>query len=68
MPDKARSLEDWLDLVLRCGKANLKAMELLDAGNTKAFGDPVPTQVSLGIARARPSSFPGMISKTCTNC
>ena len=47
-PDKARSLEDWLDLVLRCGKANLKAMELLDAGNTKAFGDPVPTQVSLG--------------------
>ena len=47
-PDKARGLEDWLDLVLRCGKANLKAMELLDAGNTKAFGDPVPTQVSLG--------------------
>lgn len=47
-PDKARTLEDWLDLVLRCGKANLKAMELLDAGNTKAFGDPVPTQVSLG--------------------
>ena len=28
-PDKARSLEDWLYLVLRCGKANLKAMELL---------------------------------------
>ena len=47
-PDKARSLEEWLDLVLRCGKANLRAMELLDAGNTRAFGDPVPTQVSLG--------------------
>ena len=53
MPDKARSLEDWLDLVLRCGKANLKAMELLDAGNTKAFGDPVPTQVSLGHRRGK---------------
>ena len=52
-PDKARSLEDWLDLVLRCGKANLKAMELLDAGNTKAFGDPVPTQVSLGHRRGK---------------
>ena len=46
-PD-ARSLEDWLDLVLRCGKANLRAMELLDAGNTGTFGDPVPTPVSLG--------------------
>lgn len=67
-PDKARSLEDWLDLVLRCGKANLKAMELLDAGNTKAFGDPVPTQVSLGHRQGKASSFPGMISKTCTNC
>ncbi len=51
-PD-TRSLEDWLDLVLRCGKANLRAMELLDAGNTGTFGDPVPTPVSLGHRRGK---------------
>ena len=38
----------WLGLVLECGKANLRAMELLEAGNTGTFGTPVPTPVSLG--------------------
>ncbi len=52
-PDKARNLDEWLDLVLRCGKANLRAMELLDAGNTGAFGDPVPTSVSLGHVKGK---------------
>ena len=47
-PDRERSLEEWLDLVLRCGKANLRAMELLEAGNTGRFGHPHPTSVSLG--------------------
>ncbi len=45
---QVRDLGGWLDLVLECGRANLKAMELLDAGNTGHFGDPVPTHVDLG--------------------
>ena len=31
-----------------CGGAALKAMELLDAGNTGVYGHPVPTKVPLG--------------------
>lgn len=32
-------------LALRCGQVNLRAMELLDAANTGAYGHPVPTAV-----------------------
>lgn len=46
--DQTRDLGGWLELVLECGKANLKAMELLDKGNTEHFGDPVPTAFPLG--------------------
>ncbi len=42
------SLQDWIGLVLKCGEVNLKAMELLDAGNTGTYGHPVPTPVPLG--------------------
>ena len=42
------SLEAWVGLALKCGGAALKAMELLDAGNTGIYGHPVPTQVPLG--------------------
>ena len=38
----------WVALALDCGRVNLKAMELLDAGNTGAYGHPVPTEVPLG--------------------
>lgn len=41
-------LDEWVALVLRCGEANLIAMELLDKGNTETFGHPVPTSVPLG--------------------
>jgi hydroxylamine reductase len=41
-------LEDWVKMVLRCGEAAYKAMELLDAGNTETYGHPVPTRVPLG--------------------
>ena len=41
-------LNDWIGLVLKCGEANLRAMELLDAGNTGNYGHPVPTTVPLG--------------------
>jgi hydroxylamine reductase len=46
-------LNFWLGLVLKCGEVNLKAMELLDAGNTKAYGHPVPTRVPLGAKKGK---------------
>ena len=45
---KDLGLDDWVKLALRCGEAALKAMELLDAGNTETYGHPVPTRVPLG--------------------
>ena len=45
---KVRDLGGWLEMVLECGKGNIKAMELLDRANTGAFGNPVPTPVNLG--------------------
>ncbi len=46
--NKDMGLDEWVGLVLDCGKANLKAMELLDAANTGRYGHPVPTEVPLG--------------------
>ncbi|NLI82768.1 MAG: hydroxylamine reductase [Deltaproteobacteria bacterium] len=48
MTRKDLSLNDWVGLTLKCGEVNLKAMELLDAGNTGTYGHPVPTKVPLG--------------------
>ncbi|GAB4255683.1 MAG: hydroxylamine reductase [Thermoleophilia bacterium] len=48
MVDKSLDLNDWVGLTLETGRINLKAMELLDAGNTGAYGHPVPTEVPLG--------------------
>jgi hydroxylamine reductase len=42
------SVTDMIPLVLKCGEINLRAMELLDAGNTGHYGDPAPTKVPLG--------------------
>ena len=42
------SVADMIPLVLKCGEINLRAMELLDAGNTGRYGQPVPTKVPLG--------------------
>lgn len=47
------SLDQWVDLALRCGGAAVKAMELLDRGNTETYGHPVPTQVPLGHKRGK---------------
>jgi len=41
-------LNDWVGMTLKVGELNLRAMELLDRGNTQAYGDPVPTTVPLG--------------------
>jgi len=41
-------LNQLVALALKCGEVNLRAMELLDAGNTGTYGHPVPTPVPLG--------------------
>ena len=48
MLNKNLSLNDWVGLALKCGEINIRAMELLDAGNTGTYGHPVPTKVPLG--------------------
>jgi hydroxylamine reductase len=46
-------LNEWVALVLKCGEVNLKAMEILDGGNTGTFGHPVPTKVPLGAKKGK---------------
>jgi hydroxylamine reductase len=48
MLNKELTLDDWVGFALKCGEINLKAMELLDAGNIGKYGSPVPTSVPLG--------------------
>ncbi len=50
---KDLALNDWVGLVLKCGEMNLRAMELLDAGNTGTYGHPVPTRVPLGVKKGK---------------
>jgi hydroxylamine reductase len=45
---KDLGLDQLVGLALKCGEVNLKAMELLDAGNTGTYGHPTPTPVPLG--------------------
>jgi len=46
--NKNLGADEWVGLALKTGEVNLRVMELLDAGNTGAYGHPVPTKVSLG--------------------
>ena len=46
-------LNEWIALVMKCGEVNLRTMELLDAGNTGAYGHPVPTKVPLGAKKGK---------------
>jgi len=46
--DKSLGANDFVGLVFKCGEINIRAMELLDAGNTETYGHPVPTKVPLG--------------------
>jgi hydroxylamine reductase len=43
-----QGLNELVALAMKCGQVNLRAMELLDAGNTGTYGHPVPTPVPLG--------------------
>ncbi|MCW4038155.1 MAG: hydroxylamine reductase [Candidatus Bathyarchaeota archaeon] len=47
------TVNELVALVLECGKTNLRAMELLDAANTGAYGHPVPTTVPLGVKKGK---------------
>ncbi|AEB09174.1 hydroxylamine reductase [Desulfobacca acetoxidans] len=53
MLDPKLAVPDLLSLVLKCGEINLRAMELLDAGNTGRYGHPVPTKVPLGAKKGK---------------
>ncbi len=46
--DTSLGLGDWVGLALATCETNIRAMELLDAGNTGTYGHPVPTAVPLG--------------------
>ncbi len=45
--------DEYVGLVMECGQVNYKTMELLDAANTGAYGDPVPTKVPLGVKKGK---------------
>ena len=51
--DDSLSGERLFDLLMKCGKTNLRAMELLDAAHTKTYGHPVPTSVPLGVKKGK---------------
>ena len=42
------TVEQCVPVAMKAGEINLKAMELLDAGNTGNYGHPAPTSVPLG--------------------
>jgi hydroxylamine reductase len=46
--DASLGVNDFVSLVLKCGEINIRAMEILDAGNTERYGHPTPTKVPLG--------------------
>jgi hydroxylamine reductase len=51
--DSSLGVDELVGLVLKCGEVNLKAMEILDAGNTETYGHPVPTSVPLGAKKGK---------------
>lgn len=51
--NKSLGINEYLGLCLKCGEINIRAMELLDAGNTGIYGHPVPTKVPLGFKKGK---------------
>jgi hydroxylamine reductase len=47
--DDTLAVDDLVRLVLRAGEMGVEAMRLLDEANTGAYGNPEPTQVTLGV-------------------
>ncbi|MDR0492673.1 MAG: hydroxylamine reductase [Nitrososphaerota archaeon] len=46
--NKTLGTNEFVALVFKCGEINLRAMELLDEGNTEKYGHPTPTKVPIG--------------------
>ena len=44
---------ELIPMAMKVGEINLRAMELLDAGNTGRYGHPVPTKVPLGAKKGK---------------
>ena len=42
------NLDQYLELILKCGEMNLRTMEMLDKAHTQKFGNPVPVLVETG--------------------
>ncbi|GHT27007.1 hydroxylamine reductase [Planctomycetales bacterium] len=53
LAQNSASMDELIALTMECGLVNLKAMELLDAGNTEHFGHPVPTSVRITPKRGK---------------
>ncbi|VAX35383.1 Hydroxylamine reductase [hydrothermal vent metagenome] len=53
LSDESLGMDDLLALVMECGEANLKCLEILDRGHTTKFGHPEPTQVKLGYKKGK---------------
>ena len=51
--DKNLKFDDWLQMALKVGEMNIRAMQLLDTGNTETYGHPQPTSVPLGARRGK---------------
>ncbi len=46
---KELSVDELVTLNMKCGEVGVKAMALLDKANTSAYGNPEPTNVSIGV-------------------
>jgi hydroxylamine reductase len=53
LANEKMTLDEGINLVLKCGQMNLRAMELLDAAHTGTYGHPVPTKVPLGSKKGK---------------
>lgn len=51
--NKSLNVNDFVGLALKCGEINIRAMEILDEGNTEKFGHPEPTRVPLGVKQGK---------------
>ncbi len=51
--NKSLAVNDFIGLAMKCGEINIRAMEILDEGNTETFGHPEPTRVPLGVKQGK---------------
>lgn len=51
--DRSLEVNDYINLAMKCGEINIRAMELLDSGNTETYGHPIPTKVPLGTKKGK---------------